>query len=104
MTTDLYIMEDTERTTLRLFADRRKRRFPVDPGRQVAEIACRNFMPNSVLFRRSLIERFGMFNEDMRVAEDYELWIRFLVGGVRALPRRAARLLPDPPRQLHPVR
>jgi glycosyltransferase involved in cell wall biosynthesis len=85
VTTDLYIIEDTERTELRLFADRRKRRFPVDPDRQVAEIACRNFMPNSVLFRRELIDRFGMFNEDMRVAEDYELWIRFLVGGVRAV-------------------
>jgi glycosyltransferase involved in cell wall biosynthesis len=85
VTTDLYIIDGTEPTERLLFSQQRKRLFPSDPDRQIAEIACYNFIPNSVVFRRDLIERFGIYNEDMRVAEDYELWVRYLVGGIRAV-------------------
>jgi glycosyltransferase involved in cell wall biosynthesis len=85
VTSDLYILQDEEFTERRLFAEHRKRLFPADPDLQVEEITCRNFMPNSVVFRRDLVERHGGFEEDMRVAEDYELWTRYIVRGVRAL-------------------
>ena len=32
--------------------------------------------PSTVMLRRSLLERHGMFDEDLPVCEDYDLWLR----------------------------
>jgi glycosyltransferase involved in cell wall biosynthesis len=38
----------------------------------------RNFLPiQSVLFRKSLFERYGGFDPDLSVLEDWELWVRY---------------------------
>ena len=78
------MMDETVATDRRLYLQQRKRPFPASEDRQIAEIACYNFMFVSVVFRRELIDRFGMFTDGMRRAEDYELWTRFLIGGTRA--------------------
>ncbi len=32
--------------------------------------------PSTVLIHKSIFQKYGMFREDMQVAEDYELWLR----------------------------
>ena len=32
--------------------------------------------PSTVMLRRELLERHGMFDEDLPVCEDYDLWLR----------------------------
>ena len=82
---ELFMIDETVLTTRRLYAEQRKRPFPVDVSRQIPEIACYNFVTtSSTVFRRALVTRHGTFDERMRSAEDYDLWIRFLVGGTRA--------------------
>ena len=42
----------------------------------------RNFVcSNSVLLRRRLLQRTGLFDESLRSAEDYDLWLRASVAG-----------------------
>jgi len=45
--------------------------------------------PSSVLLHRSVLEREGMFDEDLPVCEDYELWLRLAV-------RHPIRFLDEP--------
>ncbi len=48
------------------------------------ELHVSNFMTiHSVVHRRSLFERFGYVDESLPVTEDWELWLRFSVGGAR---------------------
>lgn len=82
--TDAYLIEETTKTTKRTYGTRKKYPFPAREEDQLATIALRNFLFVSVLFRRSLVDRFGGFDESLRRAEDYELWMRFLIAGARA--------------------
>jgi glycosyltransferase involved in cell wall biosynthesis len=51
-------------------------------GRVTRELLQRNFVcSNSVLLRRGLLERTGLFDESLRSAEDYDLWLRASVVG-----------------------
>ncbi len=36
--------------------------------------------PSTVLMHRSLFDSYGMFQEDLEIAEDYELWLRMTAG------------------------
>src|SRR6478752_4091163 len=74
VTSDSFMMDETVATTRHLYREQRKRPFPESEDLQIAEIACYNFMFVSVVFRRELVDRFGMFTDGMRRAEDYELW------------------------------
>lgn len=54
-----------------------------------------NFIaPLSVVLRRSVIERFGAFDENLKRSEDLEFWLRLAHGGARIefLPKRLAKL------------
>ena len=54
-----------------------------------------NFIaPLSVVLRRSTIERFGMFDENLKRSEDLEFWLRLAHGGARFefMPKRLAKL------------
>lgn len=66
---------------------------------QVAAIARSNFVFVGVLARRVLFDRHGGFDEELRRAEDYDLWIRFLLGGERVglidEPLAGYRVRPD---------
>jgi len=37
-----------------------------------------NIAPSSVLLHKSLLDKVGVFNEELRVCEDYDLWLRIL--------------------------
>src|SRR5919109_961551 len=43
-----------------------------------------NFVMGMAVIRRRLFETHGTFDETLRTSEDWELWIRFLLGGERA--------------------
>ncbi len=70
-----------------------------------AEIALNRFVESpfahpSVVFRRSLVDRFGGYREG-DFPEDYELWLRWLDGGVRmGKCRRPLLRWNDPPTRL----
>jgi GT2 family glycosyltransferase len=56
----------------------------VEQRKPIAGVALllRNFVcSNSVLLRRRLLERTGLFDESLRSAEDYDLWLRASVNG-----------------------
>jgi glycosyltransferase involved in cell wall biosynthesis len=50
--------------------------------------------PLSVVMRRSVVQRFGYFDENLRRSEDLEFWLRIAHGGARFefLPDRLAKL------------
>lgn len=51
---------------------------------QFASLVLRNSVPTStVMLRRSLFERIGFFDETMRIADDWDLWIRVAKSGTR---------------------
>jgi glycosyltransferase involved in cell wall biosynthesis len=80
VTTDCFLMRDEQRTEDRYYGAFVPDEFP-EPRDQIATIALRNFMSVAVIIRRELFERFGRFDEGLRSSEDYDLWIRFLLGG-----------------------
>lgn len=84
VTSDSYVMDGRVPTERRSYVHRRRRPFPASEDEQIAEIARFNFLFVSVVFRRELVDRCGMFAEGLRRAEDYELWTRFLLSGSRA--------------------
>jgi glycosyltransferase involved in cell wall biosynthesis len=43
-----------------------------------------NFILGMAVVRRSLFARHGTFDETLRTSEDWDLWIRFILGGERA--------------------
>ncbi|MGZ4757197.1 MAG: glycosyltransferase family 2 protein [Acidimicrobiia bacterium] len=86
VTSNSYVMEGTTPTLKQCYGDRRRHPFPAREQDQLDEIAQRNFLFVSVVFRKNLVDRFGEFDAAMRFmrSEDYELWTRFLVNGARA--------------------
>jgi glycosyltransferase involved in cell wall biosynthesis len=81
VTTDCYLMDEDVRTTDRYYGTFVPDVFPTRPEEQLAYIAQRNFMSVAVLIRRALFDEFGLFDETLRRSEDYDLWMRFLLGG-----------------------
>ncbi len=82
VTTDCYLMYDDTRTDKRYFGDQIADAFPeADNAEQLRWIAQANFMSVACLIRRDLFEAFGDFDVRRRRAEDYDLWIRFMLGG-----------------------
>jgi glycosyltransferase involved in cell wall biosynthesis/GT2 family glycosyltransferase len=51
------------------------------PGLLLDELLKRNFMWVSTTVRRTALERVGLFDESLRAAEDYELWLRVAAHG-----------------------
>jgi glycosyltransferase involved in cell wall biosynthesis len=81
VTTDCYLMHDTVRTTDRYYGTFVEDFFPVGREAQMKAIAAGNFMSVACIIRRDLIDRFGNFDETLRSSEDYDMWVRFLLGG-----------------------
>jgi glycosyltransferase involved in cell wall biosynthesis len=56
-----------------------------DPSQQFRQFLIRPYFanPSRYLVRRECFEKFGLFDESMRCAEDWELWLRFLHHGCR---------------------
>jgi glycosyltransferase involved in cell wall biosynthesis len=45
--------------------------------------------PSSVLIHKSILEKTGLFNEELPVCEDYDLWLRLLIGyDIAYLPQK----------------
>ncbi len=80
VTSDTYLLEHGVRTDRRYYdyADG-----TIAPDHQLDEIARRNFIFVGAVIRRVLFDRYGAFDESQRRAEDYDLWIRFMLGGER---------------------
>ncbi len=86
---NLYHFWDGESTLLRL-------NYEYYSGEEVLpHLLAMNFIaPLSVVLRRSVIERFGMFDENLKRSEDLEFWLRLAHGGARFefLSKRLAKL------------
>ncbi|HME03257.1 MAG TPA: glycosyltransferase, partial [Solirubrobacteraceae bacterium] len=65
---------------------------PSDPDAFLLELLKRNFVFNSTTVPRTVLETVGGYDAAKRSAEDYELWLRIIVGGYRAawVPGRQA--------------
>jgi glycosyltransferase involved in cell wall biosynthesis len=83
VTTDWYLLEGDAPTERRWYDDVLHMDFPA-ASEQLRAIALGNFCAIGSVVRRELFTRHGVFDERLRRAEDYELWIRFLLGGERA--------------------
>ncbi|HEX5616631.1 MAG TPA: glycosyltransferase [Acidimicrobiia bacterium] len=81
VTSDLRVLEGEVRTDETQYRDRRRQPFVDDD--QLRVIVRDNFVCHSAVIRRDLFDRFGPFDVALRRAEDYDLWIRFLLGGSR---------------------
>jgi glycosyltransferase involved in cell wall biosynthesis len=81
LTTDCYLLREETRTEERYYGTFVPDEFPVGARAQLDMIAKRNYMSVACIIRRSLFDRFGVFDEQLRRSEDYDLWIRFLLGG-----------------------
>lgn len=82
VTTDCFLLEDETPTTKRYYVDVLHRAPEEECSlQQIARANC--FFVGGVI-RRELFDRLGGFDESLRRAEDYEMWIRLMLGGVRA--------------------
>jgi glycosyltransferase involved in cell wall biosynthesis len=81
VTTDAWLIEGDEATDRRFYGDWHGVEFAHED--QLAAIATHNFVFVGGYIRRELFERHGTFDETLRRAEDYDLWVRFLLGGER---------------------
>ena len=64
---------------------------PNDPREFFLMLLERNFVANAVTVRRALLTEVGGYNPDLRAAQDWELWLRIVAHGHRAV--RAPGLL-----------
>jgi glycosyltransferase involved in cell wall biosynthesis len=58
---------------------------PTDPHEFLYELLQRNFVYVSTTVPRSVLDEVGAFNEGRTASEDYDLWLRILAGGYRAV-------------------
>jgi hypothetical protein len=86
-TSDAWLIEDG-RTDRRYYGDWSSAAFASEG--QLDAIAVENFVFVGAVVRRQLFEWYGEFDEQLRRSEDYDLWIRFLLGGERV------GLIPEP--------
>lgn len=78
VTTDSYLIEQDRPTQKRVYASLPPRwRFKA--SNQAYWITQYNFMQVHTMFRTSLIERYGGFDEALRSCEDWDLWMRALL-------------------------
>lgn len=61
---------------------------PADPTAFLLELVDRNFLYTATVARRSVLMRLGGFDERLRAAIDYDMWLRVVAAGerVRLLP------------------
>jgi len=68
----------------RVYPDRTELRVGRPPGGDLLLAILReNFVQRAVLFRRQVLLEAGLFDESLRILEDWELYIRLLRRGVR---------------------
>lgn len=61
------------------------RKLPIDSDKLAKELVHRNILCHgSVLIRKDAVEAVGLYNESLRYAQDYELWLRMLREGFKA--------------------
>jgi glycosyltransferase involved in cell wall biosynthesis len=58
---------------------------PADPGGFLMELLMRNFVYYSIVAPRSVLDAVGGYDESRRAAEDYDLSLRILTKGYRAV-------------------
>jgi glycosyltransferase involved in cell wall biosynthesis len=62
---------------------------PMPPPREadafLRELIKRNFIIAEGTIRRSALDKVGGYDEDLRAVEDYELWLRLIANGYRAV-------------------
>jgi glycosyltransferase involved in cell wall biosynthesis len=80
VTTDCFLMQDEQKTQDHYYGTFEPKEFPTGAA-QLPTLATRNFMSVACVIRRSLFDRFGTYDEGLRSSEDYDLWIRFMLGG-----------------------
>ena len=82
VTTDAYILDGSTITDRQYYRDFLKRGFPA-PQDQLSTMIDHNFMFVGTIVRASVMRRYGGFDETLRRSEDYDLWMRLLLGGQR---------------------
>lgn len=87
--TDGWVLDDATRRIARrtVMAGQRP---PVPPPQSAEEflrmlVVRRNFVPAEAMVRKATLEDVGGFNESLPALEDYELWLRILSHGYRAV-------------------
>jgi teichuronic acid biosynthesis glycosyltransferase TuaG len=86
--TDAWVLEDSTRRIHRPSA--MAYQDPPDPPPRdargfLAELVQRNFVFTSTTVRRSALEEVGGYRESLIASEDYELWLRIVARGYRAI-------------------
>jgi glycosyltransferase involved in cell wall biosynthesis len=92
--TDAWVLDDRTRRIRRTTAMSRARPPmppPDDPEEFLALLLERNFIANSVTIRRAVLEEVGGYDPALQAAQDWELWLRIVARGHRAV--RAPGLL-----------
>lgn len=69
---------------IRLGQTRHKGKFPKPPEQRMA-ILEQNFVSTMSLFPRQLVEQVGPIADDLRLAEDWEFWMRAIFAGYRLI-------------------
>ena len=80
-TSDAYLRYEETPSTKTYYKD--LVRCPELPDNQAYAIAQHNFVFTMVVIRERLLQQHGGFDENLAVAEDWDLWIRFIHGGER---------------------
>jgi glycosyltransferase involved in cell wall biosynthesis len=57
---------------------------PFDPNSLLVELLDRNFVYTATTVRREVFSRVGLFDESLRAAIDYEMWLRIAASGYTA--------------------
>ncbi len=86
--TDAYVFDATSGKVRRRSAMARSSPPMPPPGDRdgfLAELLARNFVYVAATIPRHVVEKVGGFDESRTSAEDYELWLRILVKGYRAV-------------------
>jgi glycosyltransferase involved in cell wall biosynthesis len=78
-TSDAYLRHEETPSTKTYYRD--LLRCTEMPENQVYAIAQQNFVFTMVVIRQRLLQQHGSFDESLAVAEDWDLWIRFILGG-----------------------
>lgn len=86
--TDGWALDD-ERRRIRRATTMARQRPPIDPPREAEDLLrlliWRNFIPSAALVRKTALEQVGYFDPGLSAAEDFELWLRLLANGWRAI-------------------